>query len=253
MPVEVTDIETDPLWADYKALARTYGLRACWSSPIKARDGRVIGTFAFYYLERRGRADVERRIVETCVHVCALALEHDESQSRIHQLAYFDALTGLPNRVQFQDRVAAMLANMSRESTLSILHVDLDEFKCINDTLGHRVGDALLEGVAKRLVANTGDTAFLARLGSDEFAIAFISADGRAAAGTLAERLVATLAEPFDLEEQRVKVTASVGISGTEPDVLDLSELLRRAGMGLYAAQRDGGNTHRFYAPRWMS
>ncbi|MET0232356.1 MAG: EAL domain-containing protein [Rhodanobacteraceae bacterium] len=247
-PVEVSDIENDPLWADYKALARAYGLRACWSSPIKARDGRVIGTFAFYYLERRGPADVERRIVETCVHVCAIALEHAEAQSRIHQLAYFDTLTGLPNRVQFQDRTAAMLANMSRESTFSILHVDLDEFRSTNDTLGHRAGDALLEGVAKRLVALVGDAGFLARLGSDEFAIAFISAEGRAAASTLAERVIAALAEPFELDDQRVKVTASVGIAATEQDALDLSELLRRAGMGLYAAQRDGGNTHRFFA-----
>jgi diguanylate cyclase (GGDEF)-like protein len=247
-PVEVSDIETDPLWADYKALARQYGLCACWSSPIRARDGRVVGTFAFYYLERRGPADVERRIVEICVHLCAIAIEHDESQSRIHQLAYFDTLTSLPNRVQFQDRTAAMLANMSRESTLSILHVDLDEFKCVNDTLGHRAGDALLGGVARRLFAIVGDTAFLARLGSDEFAIAFISAEGRAAAGVLAERIVTALAEPFELDDHRVKVTASIGIAGTEQDALDLSELLRRAGMGLYAAQRDGGNTHRFFA-----
>jgi len=247
-PVEVTDIQTDPLWADYRALAHLHGLRACWSSPIKARDGRVIGTFAFYYLEQRGPADVERGIVDICVHLCAIAIEHDEAQSRIHQLAYFDTLTRLPNRVQFQDRAAAMLANMSRESALSILHVDLDEFKCINDTLGHRVGDLLLEGVAKRLAASVGNAAFLARLGSDEFAIAFISADGRGAAGTLAERILATLAEPFELDEQRVRITASIGIAGTEPDALDLSELLRRAGMGLYAAQRDGGSTHRFFA-----
>ncbi|HSS07578.1 MAG TPA: GAF domain-containing protein, partial [Rhodanobacteraceae bacterium] len=145
-PVEVIDVATDPLWADYKSLALMHGLRACWSSPIKARDGRVVGTFAFYYRERRGPADVERQIVETCVHLCGIAIEHDESQTRIHQLAYFDTLTGLPNRVQFQDRAAAMLANMARESSIAVLHIDLDEFKCINDTLGHRIADLLLDG-----------------------------------------------------------------------------------------------------------
>ena len=164
-PVEVVDVATDPLWADYKSLALMHGLRACWSSPIKARDGRVVGTFAFYYREQRGPADVERQIVETCVHLCGIAIEHDESQTRIHQLAYFDTLTGLPNRVQFQDRTAGMLANMARESSVAILHVDLDEFKCINDTLGHRVGDLLLDGVSKRLAAIVGDSAFLARIG----------------------------------------------------------------------------------------
>ncbi len=76
-PVEVTDIENDPLWADFKALALPLGLRACWSSPIKARDQRVVGTFAFYYRTKRGPAELERQIVEKCVTLCAIAIEHD--------------------------------------------------------------------------------------------------------------------------------------------------------------------------------
>ena len=245
--VEVIDVATDPLWADYKSLALMHGLRACWSSPIKARDGRVVGTFAFYYRERRGPADVERQIVETCVHLCGIAIEHDESQTRIHQLAYFDTLTGLPNRVQFQDRAAAMLANMARESSIAILHIDLDEFKCINDTLGHRIADLLLDGVSRRLAACVGDSAFLARIGGDEFAIAQISADGRIASSALAERIVAEIGKPFDLEEQRVTIGASIGIAYTQATASDLAELMRCAGMALYAAKRDGGGAHRFF------
>ena len=246
-PVEVIDVATDPLWADYKSLALMHGLRACWSSPIKARDGRVVGTFAFYYRERRGPADVERQIVETCVHLCGIAIEHDESQTRIHQLAYFDTLTGLPNRVQFQDRAAAMLANMARESSIAIIHIDLDEFKCINDTLGHRIADLLLDGVSRRLAACVGDSAFLARIGGDEFAIAQISADGRIASSALAERIVAEIGKPFDLEEQRVTIGASIGIAYTQATASDLAELMRCAGMALYAAKRDGGGAHRFF------
>jgi diguanylate cyclase (GGDEF)-like protein len=246
-PVEVVDVATDPLWADYKALALMHGLRACWSSPIKARDGRVVGTFAFYYREQRGPADVERQIVETCVHLCGIAIEHDESQTRIQQLAYFDTLTGLPNRVQFQDRAAGMLANMARESSMAILHVDLDEFKCINDTLGHRIADMLLDGVSRRLAACVGDSAFLARIGGDEFAIAQISADGRIASSALAERIVAEIGKPFELEEQRVTIGASIGIAHTQAAASDLAELLRCAGMARYAAKRDGGGTHRFF------
>ena len=246
-PVEVIDVATDPLWADYKSLALMHGLRACWSSPIKARDGRVVGTFAFYYRERRGPADVERQIVETCVHLCGIAIEHDESQTRIHQLAYFDTLTGLPNRVQFQDRAAAMLANMARESSIAIIHIDLDEFKCINDTLGHRIADLLLDGVSRRLAACVGDSAFLARIGGDEFAIAQISADGRIASSALAERIVTEIGKPFDLEEQRVTIGASIGIAYTQASASDLAELMRCAGMALYAAKRDGGGAHRFF------
>src|SRR3954462_11017143 len=210
-PVEVTDIETDPLWSDYKSLAIPIGLLACWTSPIFARDGRIVGTFAFYYRERRGPAAIEGQIVETCVHVCAIAIEHEEAHARIHELAYYDTLTGLPNRSQFQNRAAAMLATAVPGSTISLLHAGLDHFKNINDTLGHRAGDQLLAAVAKRLVTCTGDAAFPTRPGGDEFAIAQISAGDVPSA--LAERVLAALEAPFELDEQLTTIGASIGIA----------------------------------------
>ena len=247
-PVEVTDIENDPLWSDYKALAVPLGLLACWSSPIRARDGRIVGTFAFYYRERRGPADAERRIVDTCVDVCAIAIEHEEAHARIHQLAYYDTLTGLPNRSQFQDRAAAMIANAARGSSVSLLHLGLDHFKSVNDTLGHRTGDQLLAAVAKRLARCTGETAFLARLGGDEFGIVQVSAGGRAPSAQ-AERLLAALEAPFELDEHATTIGASVGIASAEVPLVDLDELWRRADMALDAAKRHGGGVYRFFAP----
>jgi diguanylate cyclase (GGDEF)-like protein len=246
-PVEVIDIETDPLWTDYKSLAVPLGLLACWSSPIRARDGRIVGTFAFYYRDRRGPADVERQIVETCVHVCAIAIEHDEAHARIHQLAYYDTLTGLPNRSQFQDRAAAMLANAARGSTVSLLYVGLDHFKSINDTLGHRAGDQLLAAVAKRLATCTRESAFIARLGGDEFAIVQVSAGGRAPIAQ-AECVLAALEEPFELDELRTTIGASIGIASAEVPLVDFDELWRRADMALDAAKRQGGGVYRFFA-----
>ena len=245
-PVEVSDIETDPLWADYRSLAVPHGLLACWSSPIRARDGRIVGTFAFYYRDRRGPADVERQIVETCVHVCAIAIEHDEAHARIHQLAYYDTLTGLPNRSRFQDRAAAMLANAARGSNVSLLHVGLDHFKSINDTLGHGTGDQLLAAVAKRLAICTGAAAFLARLGGDEFAIVCVSAGGRAPI-VQAERVLAALDAPFELDEHVATIGASIGIATAEAPLVDFDELWRRADMALDAAKRQGGGVHRFF------
>jgi diguanylate cyclase (GGDEF)-like protein len=247
-PVEVTDIETDPLWTDYKSLAVPLGLLACWSSPIRARDGRIVGTFAFYYRSRRGPADVERQIVETCVHVCAIAIEHDEAHARIHQLAYYDTLTGLANRSQFQDRAAAMLANAARGSTVSLLYVGLDHFKSVNDTLGHRAGDKLLAAVAKRLSACTGEAAFLARLGGDEFAIVHVTAGGRAPIAQ-AERVLAALESPFELDEHVTTIGASIGIASAEAPLVELDELWRRTDMALDAAKRQGGGVYRFFAP----
>jgi len=246
-PVEVTDIETDPLWADYKTLALPLGLNACWSSPIKARDGRVVGTFAFYYRDKRGPAEMERRIVEKCVHVCAIAIEHDEARSCIHRLAYYDTLTGLPNRAQFQERAIRILANAAPGSNVNILYVDLDDFKSVNDTLGHRIGDLLLESAARRLAACTAGEAFLARLGGDEFAIVQPSVNGRGPACALAERVIGVLDEPFEFEDQKAVIGASIGIAHTQAGCMDLAELSRRADMALYAAKGEGGGSYRFF------
>ena len=102
-PVTVTDIEHDPLWEDYRDLALPLGVRACWSSPIKSRDHRVIGTFAFYYRAPRAPTELERAVVSTCVHLCAIAIEHDAAQGVIHRLAFSDMVTGLPNRAALPD------------------------------------------------------------------------------------------------------------------------------------------------------
>jgi len=248
-PVEVVDIENDPLWASYKALALPIGLLACWSSPIKARDGRVVGTFAFYYKTCRGPADPERQIVEKLAHVCAIAMEHDEVRSRIHQLAYYDTLTGLPNREQFGDRAAAMLASAAHGVTVNVLYIDLDDFKSVNDTLGHRVGDVLLERVAQRLASCMINGAFVARLGGDEFAVVQSANNGRGGACALAERIIGMLDNAFDIDEQKVTIGASIGIAHSHVGCMDLAELSRRADMALYAVKSEGRGTYRFFAP----
>ena len=137
-PVLVTDISTDPKWRNYRALVEPMGLNACWSSPIKARGGRVLGTFAIYYEASRGPSDIERRAVDTCVHVCAIALEQAEIRERNLRLAYFDTMTGLPNRVH-ADRLLGERAEAGGTG-LGLLVVDIDNLKVTNDTLGHAVG-----------------------------------------------------------------------------------------------------------------
>ncbi|MEO7324840.1 MAG: EAL domain-containing protein [Dokdonella sp.] len=247
--VEVTDIEHDPLWADYRELALPIGLKACWSSPIKAGDGSVVGTFAFYYRTQRGPAEFERQLVAKCVHLCAIAIEHEQNQSRIHQLAFYDTVTGLPNRALFQERACAMLMAVPPEQTVNLLFVDLDDFKSINDTLGHRVGDLLLERVAQRLVACADGEAFVARLGGDEFAMIQMVSDGRVGAVALAERVIAAFVSAFDVDGQHVKTSASVGIAQSTMGQGDLVELARRADMAMYAAKSEGRRTWRFFEP----
>ncbi|MDB5529595.1 MAG: diguanylate cyclase [Devosia sp.] len=166
-PVLVTDIEHDPLWQDYKALAIPLGLKACWSTPIPNRDGGVAATFAFYFKEPRGPNELERLIVQTSVHLCSIAIEHEEARATNHRLAYFDTLTGVPNRLHFNGLLQQQIAS---GTPFGLLLADIDQLKTINDTMGHAAGDAVIRTIAERIHAS--DPALTAcRLAGDEFAI----------------------------------------------------------------------------------
>ena len=246
--VEVVDIATDPLWEKYRALALPLGLLACWSNPIKARDGGVIGAFAFYYRVRRGPAELERRIVEKCVDLCAIAIEHEAAQSRIHRLAYFDTLTGLPNRMEFADRAARLLGQGDGGRVVNLLYVDLDDFKIINDSLGHSLGDLLLEGVAQRLASCLGDGAFAARIGGDQFAVLESGSGDPGEGPRLAQKIILILDDPFEIDDRRVTVGVNIGITQASA-ATPLAELAKRAELALFEAKCEGRGTWRIFRP----
>jgi len=165
--VAVTDIENDPRWEDFKDLALPLGFRACWSTPICSGD-HVVATFAFYFRECRGPSDLERRIVDACIHLCAIAIEREERVRERQRLTYTDVLTGLPNRAKF-NRVLSEHAEDSKGGW-GVLLVDLDNLKVVNDTFGHGAGDELIQIVATR-IASVGGIGSAFRIGGDEFAI----------------------------------------------------------------------------------
>lgn len=245
-PVEVTDIATDPLWAPYRDLALAHGLRACWSSPIRSRSGRVTGTFAFYYRTPRGPSDAERLVVETAVHLCAIAIEHAETQDRIERLAYNDTLTGLPNRARFHERVET---DLTAGSSINLFFLDIDDFKSINDSFGHQTGDRLLEAAARRLEAAQPPCAFLARLGSDEFGIVLPAADSDPDGERFADKLLAAFAPPFLLEHGPISAGVSIGIARSRCDGDDQQRLGSRADLALQAAKKAGRHTFRVFEP----
>ncbi|WP_374446863.1 diguanylate cyclase domain-containing protein, partial [Stella sp.] len=221
-PVEVRDIETDPLWTDYAAIGLAIGLRACWSSPIFARDGRVVATFAFYYRTRRGPGVIERRIVDTCVHLCAIALAHAEAQRRNYALAHFDQLTGLPNRRRFNAVLDARLA--AADPSFGLLLVDIDHLKAINDTMGHVVGDAVIQEVARR-IRDAAPDALAFRLAGDEFALLVEPCPDHAALAAVSTAVLAAARAPFACEGGVLvpQVTAGGvvrGVDGTEAETL---------------------------------
>ncbi len=183
-----------------------------------------------------------------------LCLSHDvtkrkQAEQEVHNLAYFDQLTGLANRTLFYDRSAQALARCRRYGEFfAILFFDLDHFKDVNDTMGHHAGDALLQLVVQRIngIVRASDT--FARLGGDEFAILCSFVAGPEGAATLAEKLLELVKDPFEVDGRQIYTGASIGIVLFPEDGSDIATLLKNADLAMYAAKGGGGNQYQFFS-----
>jgi len=169
------------------------------------------------------------------------------AEAKINQLARYDSLTGLPNRVLFRDQMDAAVANLRRRGQFAIHFIDLDEFKQVNDTLGHPCGDELLCAVAERLRNAVRATDIVARFGGDEFVIQQYPLSHPKEAAELAEQLVSALAAPFRISGHEVVIGASIGIALAPRDGTQADLLLKNADMALYRAKSDGRRAWRFF------
>jgi diguanylate cyclase (GGDEF)-like protein/PAS domain S-box-containing protein len=175
--------------------------------------------------------------------------ERARTQAQIAHMAHYDLVTDLPNRVLLGERLDAALAHVRRGRRLAVHCLDLDNFKTINDTLGHASGDELLKVIGQRLQGCLRDIDTVARLGGDEFAIVQTSLADIADAGELAQRLRETICMPYELNGQQVVVDASIGIAVAPEDGTDAGELLKKADLALYGAKSEGRGTYRFFEP----
>ncbi len=176
-----------------------------------------------------------------------------ENQTRIEQLAHFDALTGLPNRVLLNDRIHHALSMAQRGHTaLSVLLVDLDHFKSVNDTLGHGLGDELLVELAARLKLAIRDEDTVARLGGDEFLL-LLPGNDAAAAAHVADKLLVILSAPVKLAQHEMVVTGSIGIAVYPNDGTDFETLSKHADVAMYRAKQEGRNSYRFFTPEMQA
>lgn len=185
-------------------------------------------------------------IVGTCQDVT----ERVEAEQHIRHLAQHDGLTGLPNRMLFDDRLQQAVRHARRTGgKLAVLCLDLNDFKGVNDTLGHAAGDELLRQVAARLQLQLRDCDTVARLGGDEFAIIQDGLETEATASVLADRLLQALAAPYSIADQDVYTTASIGIAIGNARSVDPKELLQQADMALYDAKAAGRGSFRYFSP----
>ncbi len=187
--------------------------------------------------------------------------DYKQTAEKVKYLAHHDTLTGLPNRYLFHDRLRQAIAYAEREKQfLAVLFLDIDNFKHINDTIGHRAGDQLLQGIASRLLfgirkadsisrISTEDTEHMvARLGGDEFTMLLTDTKNVQAPATAAQRILTMLSEPFVIGAQEVFITASVGIAVYPLDGKDIDTLLINADVAMYQAKNNGRNNYQYYS-----
>jgi diguanylate cyclase (GGDEF)-like protein len=175
--------------------------------------------------------------------------ERERADTRIVHMAHYDALTDLPNRVLFRERLDSGLRTIEAGQQLAVLYIDIDEFKRINDSLGHSIGDELLKAVAGRLRGCLAATDCVARLGGDEFAIIQTAVERPADTMDLIGRIYQAIREPFECVGHLLTTDASIGIALAPHDSTDLDQLLKNADLAMYEAKADGRRTYRFFEP----
>lgn len=180
--------------------------------------------------------------------ICRDISDRKQTQEQLYRLAHHDTLTGLPNRILFLDRLKQARALAHRQKLhMAILFLDLDRFKIINDTLGHSIGDKLLQSVAQRLNSCVREVDTVARIGGDEFIIVLVNLKEASDAEKVAQKISTTLSASFNIEGHELFATTSIGISLYPEDGDDLDNLVKKADIAMYSAKGLGRNTHQYY------
>ncbi|MCU7944894.1 MAG: EAL domain-containing protein [Candidatus Thiodiazotropha sp. (ex Cardiolucina cf. quadrata)] len=248
--VLVENIETDPKWAKIKHAALPHGMRCCWSEPIKNSSGKVLGAFGMYYNHPALPNDEESEDLKSAARLAGIVMERDQAQKRIRELAYKDELTGLASRARFYQKLEESIKSSNRSGRrFALLYVDLDDFKGVNDSLGHDAGDLLLKDIAKCLKSISREIDFVARLSGDEFCIIVKDVNDDYAAAHVAQRCLDMISEPIELSARKFTPSCSIGIAHYPDDGEDLSSMLKAADTSLYSAKEHGKNQYAFYRP----
>jgi diguanylate cyclase (GGDEF)-like protein/PAS domain S-box-containing protein len=224
-----------------------FGIRSGMQVPILGSQGAygVLGVHRFA-VHRFSRDDAS--FLQSVANILAVAIDRKSAEDQLAHLAQFDVLTGLPNRYLFHDRLVQSIAQAKRASRpIAVLFVDLDRFKLVNDTLGHRAGDTLLAEAATRLAdcVRSGDT--VGRFGGDEFGAILTDLSKPADASLVAQKMIDALSQPFQLDTQETFISASVGITIYPTDGELPESLVMNADTAMYRAKEQGRNTYQYF------
>jgi diguanylate cyclase (GGDEF)-like protein len=243
----IFDLEGATLLHPYAASLARHGMQRMFMQPVSGSND-MAAVLALGLRPDSELSEEQREMARAYADRLSAALTNLEREQRLYQQAYYDPLTGLANRQLFRDRLDHELVRAGRSGEqLGLLYVDLDQFKHINDTLGHGAGDELLRVVAHRLRSVLKDTDTVARLGGDEFVIVLPQLANPEAAGRIAERVMTELAGPVRLRKREMHVSASIGVAISPQDGRLPEELIKNADTAMYRAKRRGRNRVLFY------
>ncbi|HZW24547.1 MAG TPA: EAL domain-containing protein [Gallionella sp.] len=257
----LTDInqnfETNPRTALWRAAAQAQGFHSSIALPLTGKK-RVLGALTIYSSETEAFGREEVKLLEEMANDLAYGIEtlrtraeHEAAERKLEFLAHHDMLTGLPNRVLLRDRFEQAVAQADRDhSGVAVLFLDLDNFKQVNDTLGHNFGDQLLVKVVERLRGCLRDSDTISRQGGDEFIVLLPHLNDLGVIGGIAQHIVETFSEPFEIDNYAINTTFSVGISLYPLDSRQYDTLLRNADTALYQAKDSGRNTYRYFSEK---
>ncbi|RZI42859.1 EAL domain-containing protein [Herbaspirillum sp. HC18] len=249
-PVIVNDIQAETRWNGYRELTVSFGLRACWSYPIISATGKVLGAFSIFYRDARLPGAAEIQLIALAVRMAGIAIERKLDEAYIRHMAHHDALTGLPNRILLEDRLRQAIVHAARHRSLvAVMFIDLDHFKHINDSLGHHVGDRLLQAVGKRMQACLREGDSIARLGGDEFVICLAEVSRNRDAAAVAQKIQSSLEQVFPIEDHVLQIGSSIGISLYPLDGHDAEALMKAADAAMYEAKAKGRANYQFFTP----
>lgn len=211
--------------------------------PLHTSKGPIGALVLQGFSEQDSYTEKHKELVQFVSAQVASAIERKQMHERLAHMAQYDQLTRLPNRQLFLDRLKTAMARARRDKhLLSLLFLDVDRFKEVNDTLGHAMGDLLLQRMAQRLLECVRGSDTVARLGGDEFVVLLESGHAREHATMVADKILAAFAQPFDLEESRLHICPSIGVAIYPDHGSEEHHLVGRADEAMYVAKKNGGN-----------
>lgn len=217
---------------------------------VKARVGIHINLSHANKILQQHALELEQKVTQRTEELTQEISEKQKAYDQLHYLANYDPLTRLPNRNLFNERLQQSYQLAKRNnSSFSVLFIDLDRFKQVNDKLGHHIGDLLLEQVGIRLSERLRGVDTIARLGGDEFIVTVTEVQNKQDATIVAEKILAELSRPFKVKDLTIQIGSSIGITTYPDDDKDLGSMLRNADLAMYDAKHSGKNTFRFYSP----